>query len=104
MALQQIKKKTKQALDAAERGLTTLASLPGRYLDRVERGMKEADAARRKRDEKLIIQNFGSVEKYEQLQRDEAERLRIKNSKKKKQSSNYQTEYARRMGGTDTRY
>lgn len=105
MALKKIKKKILTPFaNALNDGIVTLASLPGRYLDRVEAGMKAESAARKARDEKMIRENFGSVERYNQLQKDEAERLRKKNSKKKTQSADYSTEYARRMGGTSTRY
>lgn len=104
MAAQKLKRKAKEVIEAAGRGLTTIASLPGRYLDRVEAANKAQNAARKARDEKMIKQNFGSVEAYNRLQADELERRRKKNSKKKTQSADYNTEYARRMGGTDTRY
>jgi hypothetical protein len=104
MAIKQFGKISAVAAKGAAKGLKTIASLPGRYLDRVEAGMKKADAVKQMKVKKMMKQNFGSVEGYDRLQMKELERSRVKASKKKTQSADYQTEYAKRMGGTATRF
>lgn len=42
------------------------ASLPGKMIDRIENSFKLQDEADRKRNEKMINENFGSIEKYKE--------------------------------------
>lgn len=103
-----IKKKIKKVAGMFVRdmkeGLTTIASLPGKFIDAAIEADKRQQKGAKDKETAQIIKDWGSVEAYDRKQKEILEARRVRNSKKKTQSPDYQLEYARRMGGTDSRF
>lgn len=56
--------------DKIIKALKGFTSLPGKYLDRVEKGFKEKDDYQRNRNTRIIIENFGSLDNYKKEMED----------------------------------